>query len=171
MGRRWLTVRGTGLLRAPLTILIGVSLSGCVQASTMTSTEPPCNDSPELASQVPAALVARGHSTAVGSGDTWFLPPAQGKLSQDVRWDGTSYFLKVGVWTLASTAPLITVQQVGGKGGQGSASSSPTGEGLPGPLPTTLRFPAPGCWEVTAQGTDGRAQIRISFDASARDRR
>ncbi len=151
-----------------LTVIL--ALQAC---SPVASLQPaaPCDDSIVRAADVPPALTSRGITDAVGSGDTWFLPPAQGNFAQDVRWFDGQYFLKLGVWSLAPVAPVITIRWVGTGQAQGSASSSPTTEGLPGPLPTTLYFPQPGCWDVTAQGATGKAHVRISFDESARQRK
>lgn len=168
MGRRWI-VGCRAILVSSAVALVSL-LGACSPVATVPPPEPPCDDAVELAANLPPALVSRGIDAAVGSGDTWLLPPSQGKWAQDVRWFGGEYFLKIGVWTLSTHAPVITVRQIGNALARGTSSSSPTGEGLPGPLPTTLRFPAPGCWDVTAQGVNGSAHVRIFFDTSARDR-
>jgi len=144
------------------------SLGGCGPVTTKQSDVPLCDDALHPSAEPPSVLATRG--SWVGSGDTWFAAPATGTFSQDVRWDGQTYFVKIGMWTLTTQQPEVAVRQVGGAGGSGTASSSPTTAGLPGPLPTTLRFPTVGCWEVLAQGLSGLAAARISVDESAKTR-
>lgn len=115
-------------------------------------------------------MVATMGTHGVGSGDTWFAAPARGTWSQDVRWDGQAYYTKIGIWTSRTEPPSLAIRQIGGAKVSGSASFFPTSAGLPGPLPTRLRFPTVGCWEVTAQGITGSATIRIRFDESAKER-
>lgn len=154
-----------------MTLLIATALAACSPAVTPALTERTCDEAIELVYELPPELVSRGNTVAVGSGDTWFLPPSRGKWADDVRWDAGEYFLKLGIWTLSSQPPNTIVQEVGGSQGRGKASFFPTSAGLPGPLPARLTFPTPGCWDVTAVGVTGRAHARIWFDASARDRR
>jgi hypothetical protein len=87
-----------------------------------------------------------------------------------VRWDGQGYFLKLGIWTLTSKPPAVTIRQIGDAQLSGTASFFPTTAGLPGPLPTQLSFPNVGCWEVTAAGSTGRAVARIMVDEAAKSR-
>jgi hypothetical protein len=155
-------------MRRPILVIL-VAVASLWACSPFEATDPACDEAVDVASTIPAALAARGVKAAVGSGDTWFLPPATGRWSQDVRWNDGQFFLKLGVWSLSSEPPVITVRKVGAKV-TGSAASSPTSEGLPGPLPTTLRFPSTGCWEVVGQGATGTARARIRVDESARGR-
>lgn len=124
-----------------------------------------CDDSIPAISAVPPEGL-RG--PAVGSGDTWFAAPATGTWSQDVRWNGESYFLKLGIWTLMDKPPSVQVHRLDRAAPNGSASFRPTSAGLPGPLPTEIRFPTTGCWEITASGASGSARAVIRFDESAK---
>lgn len=153
--------------------MIGVSaavyLASCSQLDGAVAN---CDETMELVRDLPPELTSAGDVVAVGSGDTWLLPPSEGnRWSQDVRWDGNAYFLKLGIRTLASVPPAIEVREIGGAHANGKAEVFPTSKGLPGPLPTRLTFPHPGCWDITVIGVSGRAHGRIAFDASARDRR
>lgn len=109
MGRNWLVACRATVVRSVVVIALG--LGACSPVSTVTPTEPPCDDSVAFAAELPAALVFRGVDAAVGSGDTWFLPPSQGKWAKDVRWFGAEYFVKIGVWTLSRQAPVINVRR------------------------------------------------------------
>jgi hypothetical protein len=75
--------------------------------------------------------------------------------------DREGYWMKVGIYTTASTPPTVAVNERGASQGIGSAKSNPTTVGLPGPLPTLLRFPDVGCWQVTAKGVTGNASILV----------
>lgn len=150
-------------------LCIGLSLSvGCQNPVDRPLDTAACDDSIQAAAVLPPMLAAERVS-AVGSGDTWFIAPSGGTWSQDVRWDGQAYFLKIAIWTLQSEPPTVIVRQVRGAA-NGSAAFFPTTAGLPGPLPTQVRFPTVGCWELTARGLTGSATARVGFDQSARTR-
>ena len=133
-------------------------------ACTVTNTGPtePCDDTIQVVA-APPGLSAIGHDRAVGSGDTWFIPPTTGTFSEGVHWDGKQYFMKLGIWTSMGRPPDVTVKRTDGRA-TGRSSFSPTSAGLPGPLPTSLMFTSVGCWNVDAQGVTGRATavIRVS---------
>jgi len=102
-----------------------------------------------------------GPGPAVGSGDTWLFAPVSGGWSRSVqRAPGGGYRMKLGIWTSTSRPPAVAVRRVDGRQ-TGSASFAPTDQGLPGPLPTELRFPSAGCWQVTARGVTGLASILV----------
>ena len=96
---------------------MALSVSACAPAAE------PCDDAIH-AVLAPAGLAGIGHEMAVGSGDTWFIPPTTGTWSQDVHWDGNQYFMKLGIWTAQPQSPVVMV--VRKDGALGSASSSPT---------------------------------------------
>jgi hypothetical protein len=128
------------------------------------STRPPagaCDDTISAAAATaspPAGAPAA--SAYFGSGDTWFMGLPGYRWGQSVQYFSGSYYTKVGIYTLDSHPPRVTVRRTDGQQ-TGHAEFSPTGKGLPGPLPTGLYFPTAGCWDVMARGSSGSAGIRV----------
>lgn len=146
-----------------LAFVLAAAVAGSACTATNAGPTPkPCDDAIHPVA-APAGLSAIGHDQAVGSGDTWFIPPTTGTFSPEVHWDGKQYFMKIGIWTSMAQPPMVTVSRTDGRA-SGSASFGPTSAGLPGPLPTSLMFTSVGCWNVDAQGVTGRATavIRVS---------
>jgi hypothetical protein len=146
--------------RALTFVSVSIGVIACAPGAAG-STAVTCDDVPKPATQLPAELVDAGVLRAVGAGDTWFEPPARGPWSGSMQRDAQGYWMKVGIYTLAATPPGVAIKEAGGAGRTGSSKSNPTAAGLPGPLPTTLRFPGVGCWEVTAQGISANATILV----------
>jgi hypothetical protein len=135
-------------------------LTACSHAATPTSPAA-CDDAVRPQTDIPPAMAQAGFARAVGSGDTWFIAPSGREWSSSVVLDPQGgYSLKIGIWTSMDHAPAITVHQVDGPG-IGTATTVPTSNGLPGPLPSNARFKTAGCWDVTAQGATGRATARV----------
>jgi hypothetical protein len=146
-------------------LLVVLLLSGCSAMNNDSQLGTPCDDTVRATTQLPPAMAAPGRS-GVGEGDTWFIAPTRGTWSELVQWDGETYYLKLPIWTARDDPPSVTVRKVTDAQATGTVSFTPTSQGLPGPLPTGIRFPSPGCWEIAAVGTTGRAQIRLKVPAA-----
>jgi hypothetical protein len=101
----------------------------------------------------------------IGSGDTFFIGTAGIRWSENVEYYGGAFHMKVGIYTLESHPPQVSVIRLDGRA-TGEAQFAPTGQGLPGPLPTGISFPTAGCWKVEARGTVGLASIEVNVQAS-----
>jgi hypothetical protein len=100
----------------------------------------------------------------IGSGDTFFMGTDGQRWGKNVEFYGGAYHMKVGIYTLASQGPDVSVLRSDGRV-TGLAELAGTSEGLPGPLPTELTFPTPGCWKVEARGQTGFASIEVDVRA------
>lgn len=134
-------------------------------SSTRAPTEGACEDAVQSGasdSDVHSSLPPGPSRVYVGRGDTYFIGRIGLRWGQSVEYSQNqhTYFLKVGIYTLDSHLPKVTVKRADGQG-TGRATLKPTTEGIPGPVPTEIYFPAPGCWNVTAQGTTGLARIYV----------
>ncbi len=144
-------------------ILLGCSSAGGgspAQRSHVVNGGTTCDDAVEPAVTVSLPPNAPQGVLYVGSGDTYFMGTAGSRWGQMVQYFRSSYYMKAPIYTLDSQAPRITIARLDGPGA-GRAESNPTTEGLPGPLPTSLYFPSPGCWQVTARGRTGVATIHV----------
>lgn len=122
-----------------------------------------CDDTVRPTAELPTALQANGINRAVGERDIWFIAPAEGTWSSSVTESSDGSFMtKRPLWTTSTRLPAITVRKTS-DGTRGSASLSATGDGLPGPIPMTLRLPSRGCWDITAKTDKGQAEIFIKF--------
>lgn len=132
-----------------------------------TSTPPPssCDDliveaSPPVNPRLEPPDTPSGSEVFTGSGDTWFRGLIGHRWGESVEFFNGMFYTKIGLYTLGSRPPNVTVQRIDGKG-TGHAEFSPTGRGLPGPLPTGLFFSTPGCWQVVAKGSTGTAIVHV----------
>ena len=125
----------------------------------------PCGDliDASTAAPSPPGPVSSGE-IYIGSGDTFFTGTAGRRWSENVEYYGGAWHMKVGIYTLDSHAPTVSVQRLDGHAA-GSAAFAPS-EGLPGRLPTDISFPTAGCWTVEAHGTTGSASIEVNVQAS-----
>lgn len=124
-------------------------------------TAAPCDDSLRLNEVIPLELRRAGVHAAMGAGDTWLLPPVRGTWSDLVRRDERGYALKIAIWSLSDSPPSVVVRQLGGERLLGQAELKPTSGGLPGPIPSTVYFAVPGCWEIEARGKAGVSVARV----------
>jgi hypothetical protein len=132
--------------------------------------EPPTSSSDELCNDLLDAILAAPHPPGpvsgdginIGSGDTFFTGLPGRRWGENVEYYDDSFHMKVGIYTLDSHPPKVSVTRGHATGG---AVFAPTGEGLPGPLPTDLSFPTAGCWKVEARGTTGFASIEVNVQA------
>lgn len=130
----------------------------------------PCNDVIDASKAAPRPSGAPANVPIyLGSGDTFFMgnPIFQGRQRRwgdDVELSRGVFGMKIGIYTMDSQPPRISVTRSDG-GAAGSYSSSPTSRGMPGPLPTSLYFPTAGCWKIEAQGRTGFASIEVDVRA------
>lgn len=101
-----------------------------------------------------------GGGVFIGSGSTFFSVTAGHRWRESVVYTDKTYQAKVGMYTLDSKPPNVTVRRIDGPG-VGRAEFFPQIQGLPGWLPTIVYFPSAGCWDVTARGTRGEATIHV----------
>jgi hypothetical protein len=116
--------------------------------------------------EAPAGLVEELGGEApevVGEGGLLFLAPAEGTWGDTVERRGDEFYLKLGMWVGADSAPDLDVRQVDGDG-TGRAEQSPTADGLPGFLPTGVHVPSVGCWRVTARQGEDVAEIEVEVE-------
>jgi hypothetical protein len=118
-----------------------------------------CNDVAEPVAANPPRVASAGEAF-IGNGSTFFVVTAGHRWRENVTFEQQTYQAKVGVYTLDSKPPRITLRRVDGPG-VGRVEFFPETGGLPGWLPTRLYFPSVGCWEVTARGTKGQAKIFV----------
>jgi hypothetical protein len=102
----------------------------------------------------------------IGRRDTFFIGTEGRRWGENVGYYGGAFHMKVGIYTLAADFPKVSVTRSDGVAA-GAAEFAPTGEGLPGPLPTGISFPTAGCWRVEARGTTGLATIEVNVQASS----
>jgi hypothetical protein len=157
---------------------LGIALGGCGDDGSPASSPPPtpapagtCDDEVVPSEAVPPSLRARldaqGITAVTGEGAVWFIAPLSATWSEVVRDEGDGPTAKIPLWVdRDGPLPTITVRRDGGGGGgeQGSASPSPTADGLPGPVPTRLTFPGEGCWVVEATAGGDVARLRVSIE-------
>ena len=127
------------------------------------ATMPACAGSETVTREPPDALAEELGNEAqgvVGGGDLFFLTPAEGTWGDTAERRGDEFYLKIGVWVGADSAPDLDVQEVDGPG-VGRVEQSPTADGLPGFLPTGVRVPAAGCWQVTARLGEDVVEIHV----------
>jgi hypothetical protein len=167
-----LTPNRIALLASMTLSLLGCS--GSSPAARGSSLAPPpiqtCNDSVEASTAgSPPLLIPPDRGTErdvfIGSGDTWFMGTKGHRWGESVQYFRGSFFMKVGIYTLQSHPPRVTVLRTDGRS-VGHAELAPTSRGLPGPLPAGLYFPTAGCWEVVAQGATGSAAIRVRVEVT-----
>src|SRR5438552_13930821 len=120
--------------------------SGLPRTSPSASAGGVCDDTiSAAASSASPPAGAPAANSYFGSGDTWFMGLPGYRWGQSVEYFKGSYFTKVGIYTLDSQPPKVTVRRTDGRQ-IGHVEFAPTGKGLPGPLPTGLFFPTAGCW-------------------------
>lgn len=148
-------------------LALGVTLAACGSDTTTTPPAGECDDRVEPTIEVPAPTRARlaehGITAVVGEGDVWFVAPVAPHWSALVTAEGDAFGAKLALWVdRAGPLPAVTVRALGDGPDAGTATPSPTADGLPGPVPVGVRFPAAGCWAVEAQGRDGTARVVIA---------
>lgn len=120
-----------------------------------------CDDSVKPSDHVPRDMRGQGLE-GVGSGDVWFIAPDAGRWSESLTVDPEKGRVgKYPLWVDTSRRPTVAVEGTQGTEGTGTAELAPTSGGLPGPLPVGVAIPAPGCWQITAQGQSGSASIVV----------
>jgi hypothetical protein len=139
--------------------------SGCTGDGTSSPNEP-CSDLIDAITAAPSPpRAASSGGIYIGRGDTFFMGTEGRRWGENVEYYGGSFHMKVGIYTLDSHPPKVSVLRSDGRA-TGAAEFAPTSEGLPGPLPTGLSFPTAGCWKVEARGTTGFASIEVNVQAS-----
>ena len=129
----------------------------------MTATSVECDDTVRSTPDLPKPLRDAGIEAAFGADDVWFIAPGAGATwSTGVTPTDGGFDIKRPLWTTRRSPPVVTVVRVA-DGIKGTAALAPTGDGLPGPVPMSLAFPAAGCWKVTARGEIGTAEIFVAF--------
>ncbi len=153
-----------------------LAMNGCGDDGSPPSSPPParspaetCDDEVVPSGAVPPALRTRldaqGITAVTGEGVVWFIAPLSATWSEVVRDEGDGPTAKIPLWVdRDGPLPTITVRREGGGEEQGSASSSPTADGLPGPVPTRFTFPGEGCWVVEATAGGDVARFRVSIE-------
>ena len=147
-----------------LTVVLGgvATLAGCTEGSDLSTIEAvtgpesaeACDDRIELTEDPPVAAQFDGLERGLGEGDIWFFASASGRWGNVVIHNGTDYQGKFPMWVGKDELPTVSVASTSGFTVEGSVSMNPTSEGLPGPLPSTVVFPSPGCWRL-ASGNAG----------------
>ncbi len=159
-------VRGIGIVLVALLLLVA---GGCasVEPSPKPASATPCDDRIEagLAGSPPAGANLPD-AVFIGSGDTFFLGLPGRRWGDNVQYRDGVFDMKVGIYTLATQPPRMSVTRLDGPG-TGSVTFAPTGGGLPGPIPLGVTFPNPGCWQLDAEGARGLARIRVSVASPA----
>ena len=126
----------------------------------------PCGDLIDASTAAPSPPVpVSSGEIYIGSGDTFFTGTAGRRWSENVEYYGGVWHMKVGIYTLDSHAPTVSVARSDGLA-TGQAQFAPTSQGLPGRLPTGITFPTAGCWKMEARGTTGFAGIEVNVQAS-----
>ena len=119
-----------------------------------------CDDRMTPTPEPPPAALSDGLSEGVGSGDIWFF-------SWDGRWgdrvipEGPGFQGKFPMWVGQDDLPTVSVVSAAGDLPEGTVEMNETTDGLPGPLPSTVRFPSRGCWTVTATLGEDTAEITV----------
>ena len=143
-------------------------MSGCSANLAQSGNQAqPCDDSIRAATSASVAqLPSDSGGVYIGSGDTFFIGTDGKRWGESVQYYQGAFHMKVGIYTLDSQPPRVTV--VSSDGGQrGTVEFAPTSAGLPGPLPTGLTFATVGCWQVEARGRTGVANILVSVQSPA----
>ena len=127
----------------------------------------PCDDmitSAQAAPTPPNDLQPSAQRIFIGSGDTFFIGTLGMRWSDNLSFDNGAFHMKIGIYTLDRQPPRVSVVRSDGRA-RGSAASSPTSQGLPGPLPTTVTIPTRGCWTVEARGASGSAVVQVDIQS------
>lgn len=157
-------------------VVLGGVVGGCGNGGS--TTPPPtrdtggaiatCDDEVVPSDAVPSAMQERldalGITGVTGEGAVWFVVPVSTTWSAVVWEEGGEATAKIPLWVdRDGPLPAVTVRRADGGPGAGSASSSPTADGLPGPVPTLFTFPGEGCWvvEAAAGGDVARFRVRV----------
>lgn len=179
-GRAALRRVGGAALRSRLALVaigslaLGFAFAGCGDDGATTAPPPrepggpgtTCDDEVVPSDTVPPAiqerLDAQGITGVTGEGAVWFVVPTSATWSAVVQDEGDGASAKVALWVdRDGPLPAVTVRRAGGGPERGSASSSPTADGLPGPVPTRLTFSGEGCWVVEAAAGGDTAHFRV----------
>lgn len=129
----------------------------------MSSPTMPCDDTitrEKAAPEPPNVLQPSVERVFIGSGDTYFIGTVGRRWSENLDFYNGAFRMKIGIYTLDSHPPKVSVVRSDGRA-RGDAASTPTSQGLPGPLPTSVTLPTKGCWTVEARGASGSATIRV----------
>lgn len=94
-------------------------------------------------------------------GDIWFFAGQMERWGDAVIPEASGFRGKFPMWVGGNELPIVAVVHTDGDPAEGIVSLDPTAEGLPGPLPSSLMFPLPGCWQVTATLGMDSAQITV----------
>src|ERR1700730_14481014 len=113
-----------------------------------------CDDTEGPPAAQPPIAPSDAAEIFVGNGSTYFFGRSGARYRESVAYhQATTYAsAKLPIYTLESNPPSLSVHRLDGEGTSGFRSVPTTG-GLPGPLPTVVYFPSPGCWEVAAHGS------------------
>jgi hypothetical protein len=149
---------GVALLVAPL--LVAAACGSSPGAA------PACADEVTPSTDLPSGFAERveehGITAVVGAGDVGFAAPVTGRWSDLLEEGGDGAGAKVALWVdHEGPVPEVDVRREGSDE-RGSATTTPTADGLPGPVPTRVSFPGRGCWEVSVTGSDGPVAIRFA---------
>jgi hypothetical protein len=141
-------------------LLAVVALAACSSGGD-DGPDGPCRDAVVPSSAVPGGAEAQGITSVVGTAGVWFIAPELERWGDAFEAEGDGYRGKLPLWVDGDDLPSFRVRPDGpGTEGVGSVEADPTADGLPGPLPATVRVPGPGCWEVTATTPAGAVTIR-----------
>ncbi len=75
--------------------------------------------------------------------------------------EGPGFQGKFPMWVGKDDLPTVSVVSAAGDLPEGTVGMNETADGLPGPLPSTVRFPSRGCWTVTATLGEDTAEITV----------
>lgn len=157
------------------TICLSPMIAGCKDASRQPDSDAShvversgataaCDDRVDHSQEPPAEAQAAGLDSGVGTGDIWFYAGLVDRWGDLVLHDpGGGFRGKFAMWVGTDQLPTVSVVRAGGEPLKGSVSLDPTAEGIPGPLPSTVLFPSPGCWQVTATVGADSAQILVKL--------
>lgn len=144
-----------------LVVLLAVVALAACSAGGDDGPTGPCGDDVVPGAATPDGAAAQGITAVVGTAGVWFIAPELERWGDAFEAEGDGYRAKLPLWVDAGELPSFRVRPAGaGTEGEGSVEADPTADGLPGPLPATVRVPGPGCWAITATTPAGAVTIR-----------
>ncbi len=164
-------MRSFDVTRAAHVVVLGILVvifAGCATASELPDSEAmdstdasgACDDRVTPTPEPPPAALSDGLLDGVGSGDIWFFA-GEGRWGDVVIPAAAGFQGKFPMWVGQDELPSVSVVSAGGDMPEGTVEMNETTDGLPGPLPSTVRFPSQGCWTVTATLGEDTAQITV----------